>query len=146
MFQSVKVLDNPLFTVQNGPEATLHQLQNASNIACKFFLHLNCFPRPQDMNFQLPNFATWIQHGPIWRGSGAPTVLQSPFSYSHRCPTWPPGWPQDTQHGLQSGPKMHNMPNMALSWHSDAQHGTQDGIKMPRLGRIWVWGCVWVWV
>ena len=142
MFQSVKVLDNPLFTAQNGPQATLHQLQNASNIACKFFLHVNCSPRPQEMSVQLHNSPTWIENGPIWRGSGAWTVLHSPFSYSPRCPTWP----KDTQHDLQSGPKMHNMPNMAPTWHSNTQHGTQDCIKMPKLGRIWVWGWVWIWV
>ena len=85
--QSADVLDNPLFTMRNGRQATLHWPQNSSKIDSNRYLDL---PWPQDpqnhtLNSKMsqlgPNMApTWAQHVSIWEGSGCKTCQSRPWS------------------------------------------------------------------
>ena len=63
LLQSAEVLDNPLFTIRNGPQATLHWPQNSSKIDSNRYLDLPCFSRPPKSHFKLQNVSTWPQHG-----------------------------------------------------------------------------------
>ena len=84
--QSADVLDKPLFTMRNGPRATLHWPQNSSKIDSNRYLDLPCFSRPPKSHFKLQNVSTWPQHGSaptwaqhvsIWEGSGGCKTCQS---------------------------------------------------------------------
>ena len=84
-------------TIRNGPQATLHRLQNASNIACKFFSHLNHGPWSIHGSWSMAQHAWCIVypwsmihflsmvHGVGGRGCHDVGAERKPFSYVLGC-------------------------------------------------------------
>ena len=70
LLQSADVLDNPLFTIRKGPQATLHQLQKPSKIGSNCNSSWYCSSRPQKTQFLFQMLPTWPQRGsnlgPTW--------------------------------------------------------------------------------
>ena len=63
LLQSADVLDNPLVTVRNGPQAALHQLQKPSRNRFQLQLKLILLSPTAKTQLQFPMLPTWPQKG-----------------------------------------------------------------------------------